>query len=119
MTGIGKTEEPYLILNKILCGFHPTEPVLDGAHISESQQALILEMIETIITHWPSIGSSSVEGFMGNWLVRDGVLFEEDDRWKLIIEKKAYDILINSSPFSFSIINHQWMNKPLYVEWPY
>ncbi|WP_323789890.1 contractile injection system tape measure protein [Psychroserpens sp.] len=118
-TGASQTEESYLTLNKILCGFHPTEPVLDGIDISDSQVKLISEMIKAIIGHWPTIGSSSVEGFMGNWLIRDGMLLEEDDRWKLKIEKKAYDILINTSPFSFSIINHKWMNKPLYVEWQY
>jgi hypothetical protein len=29
----------------------------------------------------------------GNFLVRDGLLSEEQDKWELTVEKRAYDIL--------------------------
>lgn len=72
-----------------------------------------------MISYWPAIGNTSVNGFRGNWLVRDGLLTELEDKWELTVEKRAYDVLIHQSPFSFSIIKLPWMEKPLHVTWPY
>jgi hypothetical protein len=118
-TGIANTEEAFLPLNKILCGLPLSYPVKDGVEVSDEQVKLIDGLIKAVISYWPAIGACSINGFRGNWLVRDGLLTEQDDRWNLTVEKRAYDILINKSPFSFSVIKYPWMNKPLYVTWPY
>lgn len=119
VTGLNNMEESLLPLNKILCGLPLSYPVREEIAISASQKELIDGLIEAVIGHWPSIGDSSIDGFRGNWLVREGLLIEHEDKWELIVEKRAYDLLINKSPFSFSITRFQWMNKPLYVTWPY
>ncbi|MCH9660699.1 MAG: hypothetical protein K0U54_07285 [Bacteroidetes bacterium] len=119
-TGMSETDESFLMLNKVLCGFKITDPVHVSAVISESQKTTIDGMIRTIISeHWNAIGDSSVDGFRGNWFVRKGLLSELDDKWELTVKKRAYDLLINKSPFSFSIIKFLWMKKPLHVNWPY
>lgn len=51
--------------------------------------------------------------------MRNGLLNETANRWTLTVEKKAYDLLIQKSPFSFSIIKFPWMEKPLHIDWPY
>jgi hypothetical protein len=119
VTGYAQTEESFLPLNKLICGLKLTESVPNGIDISEENKQLIEGLIQAAVAHWPAIGDSSIDGFRGNWLVRDGLLLEHEDRWELIVDKKAYDILINRAPFSFSIINFEWMPKPIYVIWPY
>jgi hypothetical protein len=119
VTGLDNTEESLLPLNKLLCGIPLSQPVMQSVEISEAHKALIDGLIEAIISHWPSIGNCSVYGFRGNWLVRNGLLTENDDRWELTVEKRAYDLLINKSPFSFSVIRYPWMDKPLHVNWSY
>jgi len=118
-TGLRHTEEALLPLNKVLCGLPLAAPVMESIEISDENQALINGLIEAAISHWPSVGDTSVDGFRGNWLVRDGLLLEKDDRWELTVEKRSYDLLIHKSPFSISIIKHPWMDKPLHVIWPY
>lgn len=118
-TGQSHTEEGYLALNKVLCGLPLATPLLDGVAISDENVELIEGLISAAISHWPTVGESSVDGFRGNWLVRDGILYDQGDRWELIVEKKAPDILINQAPYSFSIIKFPWMEKPLHVNWPY
>lgn len=117
--GLCTTEEHLLALNKLLCGIPLHQPVYSEIEIPEGHKTLVNEMLLAIIGYWPAIGACSVEGFRGNWLVRDGLLTEKDDRWELTIEKRAYDLLLNKSPFSFSIIKYPWMPKPLHVNWPY
>ena len=119
VTGFTKTEESLLLLNKVLCGLDPTSPITDGIDITDEQKELINGMISSAISYWTAIGESSIDGFRGNWFVRDGILFEKEDRWKLHVENKSYDILINQSPFSFSIIKFPWMKKALHVQWTY
>lgn len=118
-TGQTETEEHYLVLNKILCGMQLREPVKNEIEISHDDIELIEQLLQAMIGHWDAIGSTSIEGFRGNWLIRDGLLIEYDDKWELVIEKRAYDLLINQSPFTFSVIKYPWMTKPLYVQWPH
>jgi hypothetical protein len=119
ITGLCKTEEIYLPLNKVLCGVSLSQAVPDEIEISEENRLLIEGLIKASISYWNVIGECSVDGFRGNWLVRDGLLLELEDKWELTVEKRAYDILISKSPFAFSIIKYPWMNKPLHVIWPY
>lgn len=119
VTGLTETEEIYLPLNKILCGLSFTDSVPGKIEISIQDQRLIEGLINAAVSYWAAIGECSINGFRGNWLVRDGILTELHDRWELVVDKRAYDVLINKSPFSFSIIKHPWMNKPLHVTWPY
>lgn len=119
VTGMKQTEETYLPLNKVLCGLPLTDAVPDAIEIAAENEQLINGLIQAAVSHWPEIGECSIDGFRGNWLVRDGILTELEDKWELTVEKRAYDILINRSPFAFSIIKYHWMKKPLHVIWPY
>lgn len=118
-TGSTQCHESDVALNKILTGIPLSFPVKKGIEVSTSKTEIINGMIQAAIKHWQAIGESSVDGFRGNWLVREGMLYEQEEFWNLIVEKRAYDILLNQSPFSFSIIKYPWMPKPLKVEWPY
>jgi hypothetical protein len=119
VTGLEQTEESFLTLNKVLCGVPLDTPIANGITISDDDKKLMDGLIQAAIGYWNSIGDSSINGFRGNWLVREGVLREAKDRWELIVEKRAYDILLIKSPFSFSIIKLPWMNKPIHINWPY
>lgn len=118
-TGGTTNEEHHLVLNKVLCGLHPQDPVPTVWEISAEEKETVDGMIQAMIAHWPAIGESSVDGFRGNWVVRNGLLSEDAEHWELSVEKRAYDLLLERSPFSFSIINYPWMKKPLKVKWPY
>ncbi|MEM6719512.1 MAG: contractile injection system tape measure protein [Bacteroidota bacterium] len=119
VTGMTQTEESLLTLNKILVGLSPTTPVKDSVDMTDAQKKLIDGMLQAVINYWPEIGQTSINGFRGNWLVREGILRETEDRWELTVEKRPYDVLMLKSPFSFSIIKLPWMNKPLHVTWPF
>jgi hypothetical protein len=119
ITGLTQTEEYLLPLNKLLCGLPLSTPVKNSIEITEADKTLINGLVQAAINYWPAIGQNSIEGFRGNWLVRDALLYELEDKWQLKLEKRAYDILIHKSPFSFSVIKYQWMQKPLHVIWPY
>jgi hypothetical protein len=112
-------DEEYLVLNKIFCGLPLESPVKKSVEITSETREVTEGLINAVIQYWPVIGETSVSGFRGNWLVREGLVRETDEHWQLTIEKRAYDILLGKSPFSFSVIKYPWMPKPLKVDWPF
>jgi hypothetical protein len=116
-TGNMATEEPYLIMNKLLCGIAIASPIESGVEMHEHEIETAESLIRAVIDYWPAIGCCSIAGFQGNWLIRNGVLKETPEYWDLVVEKRAYDILLQRAPFSFSTINFSWMQKPIYVTW--
>jgi len=118
-SGLNHAAEDLQPLNKVLCGLPLSQPLSGDIEISAENKQLVNSLINAAIGYWPSIGATSIDGFRGNWLVRDGLLKQHPDKWELIVERRAYDILIHKSPFSFSIIKYPWMDKPLHVVWPF
>lgn len=117
-TGQTSTEDIYLAYNKVVCGLAPDAPINGTISFSVSEVELMENLIKAIIGYWSSIGTSSIEGFRGNWLVRNGLLLEKEDHWEVIVEKRAYDLLLLHAPFSYAIQKLPWMSKPIYVTWP-
>jgi hypothetical protein len=109
--------EELLSLSKLLCGFHPKDSVNLNLRLTDDDVRIIEGLISAAITQWPAIGNSSIAGFRGNWLVRTGILTEFEDYWTLLVDKRAYDVLLSRSPFGFNIIKFPWMSKPLKVNW--
>ncbi len=118
VTGCTKTPEQHLMLNKIVCGLRLYDPVELEIEISDKDKETCHSLLNSVIGYWTAIGHSSIDGFRGNWLVRDGSLTDAKDRWDLIVEKRAYDVLLTRSPLSYSVIKLPWMEKAIYVTWP-
>jgi Contractile injection system tape measure protein len=106
-------------LSKLLCGMDINEPLTGCFDITETGKQLMEGLIKAAIGYWPATGQTSVDGFRANWLIREGELSEQDDKYELIVERRAYDVLIQQAPFSLSIIKYAWMGKPLHISWPF
>lgn len=116
-TGATETEEPHLLLNKIILGLDINLPIETKINMSDVDKETAESLLHASINYWSAIGSSSLAGFRGNWLVREGLLSETEQHWELVVQRRAYDLLLSKAPFSYSIIKFPWMKKPLYVTW--
>jgi hypothetical protein len=116
-TGASKYDQSYLILNKILSGLEVDEDSGRDIELSAAEKDQITSLISAIIRYWSAIGFSSVNGFRESWFIRSGVLYETTDSWELVVERRAYDVLLTKIPFAFSTVKYPWMKKPLYVRW--
>lgn len=118
VTGCTETAEEHLLLNKLLCGLALHDPVEIGIEISAAEVDICHSLLNSVIGYWEAIGSSSVDGCRGDWLVRDGSLADAKDHWDLVVDRRAYDLLLAKAPFSYSVIKLPWMEKAIYVTWP-
>jgi hypothetical protein len=115
----GKTEmeEWNLSLNKIICGADLNFPVQPTLDITIEEEGLSEKMLKGALQNWPKLKNTKPATFQETFLQREGRLYKRDNRWELIVEKKAYDMLLNTLPWNISMIKLNWMSDRLVVVW--
>ncbi|WP_374145997.1 contractile injection system tape measure protein [Sphingomonas sp. 28-63-12] len=111
------TAEPLLVLNKLLCGIAPAEPVAASITPSQAELDLCDGLIGALIGNWPMLEGTSPAGLRETFLQREGRLLFGDDRWTLQVQRKTVDVLVDQIPWGFSMIFHRWMPVPVHVTW--
>jgi hypothetical protein len=111
------TPEYRLILNKVLCGIEPHVPIRRDITLTENERQLTTGLLQAMIQHWRTLGNTSVSGLRESFLQRSGRLELRDDVWHLRVEEKAYDLLLDRLPWSYSMIKYSWMPLGLQVDW--
>jgi hypothetical protein len=115
----GKTEsrEYECVLNKILCGVEVNEPLSWVENISSMELEEADKVLLAIIEHWSVLKNTSMEGLRESFLRRNGKLTRRKEDWLLQVEQKSYDMLLETLPWSISLIRLPFMKASLYVEW--
>ena len=115
--GTEEAPEYILPLNKILCGLSLEEPLPLVMAITETEKQECEELLQEVIVNWQKPGSLSTDGLRESFLVRDAILSAENKGWKLTVERRGYDVLLDSMPWSFSHIKLSWMQELITIEW--
>jgi len=116
-TGETAAPEYTLQLNKILMGLDLDEPIPFSVELTDRERQEADQLLNDIITHWTALKNSSVEGFQGSFILRDGLLSYNEGHWLLQVEKKGYDILLEHIPWSWKTIRFDWMQTYIDTEW--
>lgn len=117
VSGISQIEEYDLVLPKILCGLDIDFPIETNIEINKDQISEVDLMLSALISHWSALGDTSVAGLRETFLNRNGKISLVNGEWLLVVEQKAYDILLERIPWSFTIIKFPWMENLLKTEW--
>jgi hypothetical protein len=116
-TGLTSFEEWDLSLNKILCGVPLNTPISPSFEVTVEEDELVRKLINGTIFNWEKMRGTKLETFRETFLTRQGMLYEKDNRWELIVERKAYDVLMDTMNWNISMISLGWMKKRLNVQW--
>jgi hypothetical protein len=116
-TGVWNEEEPQLTLNKIFCGRTPDWAPIRITDMLQNAISECDDLLNNVIVHWAALKNTSPEGLRETFLKREGKLRFENDRWELFVEYKTADILLQSLPWTFSVIKLPWMQYPIYINW--
>lgn len=117
VTGQAYNPEADLLLNKILCGMDVGTPVPPELDISEREEQLVESMMKGVLHNWEKMHGTSIPTFRQSFLQREGRLQWRENFWELIVEKKAYDVLLSTLPWQINMIKYSWMPQPLKVVW--
>lgn len=115
----GREEVPEYILplNKILCGLSLDTPLPSFVPLSNIEKEECTELLQEVINNWQRLGNSSIEGLREAFLNRDGIVQFENNGWKLIIDRKGHDVLLDALPWSFAHTKLSWMPHLITTEW--
>lgn len=115
----GKTEmaEYDMAMPKLLVGL-PLERTVDRRiDLTDLERTEAENLLNAVIKHWKSLGSTSADGLREGFLKRYGKLTHRSDGWLLQMEAKTLDILLDRLPWGFGIVQLSWMKEMLFVEW--
>ncbi len=73
--------------------------------------------MEAMIANWTPLGSSTAEAISETFFIRQGRLDRDGPNWKLFVQRKTVDVLVDQVPWGFGVIYHEWMPSPLQVNW--
>lgn len=111
------TPEPLLVLNKFLCGVGAEVPVDAGIRASARERRLCETVLKSMIASWTILGDTSPESLRNTFMKRAGRLELSGGTWRLRVQRKTEDILVDAVPWPLSVLVHPWMPEPLYVIW--
>ncbi len=117
ITGEKFPPETDLVLNKLLCGIGPETPVERFIELNREEVEVATDLLVSAIDHWKTLKKTSVPVFRQTFLRHFGILEKLGGNLRLRIERTAIDVLIDTLPWTISVIKHPWMSRPLMVEW--
>ncbi|MFA7061676.1 MAG: contractile injection system tape measure protein [Pedobacter sp.] len=117
-TGREELYEYELGLIKTVLGLHPEAPLLVCAGLLTPDDIEEAEaLLQSVISHWSVLKNTSIHGLRSSFIERPGLLRKEENSWRLNVERKPYDILLDQIPWSIGIIKLPWMQQAIFTEW--
>ncbi len=110
-------KETELAFNRLLVACPFNVPLPKKLELTRKEVETIESMLYGVKANWTKLKNTSVGGFQRSFIERDGYLEQQDKKWVLPVENKAYDILLDSLPWSYKTIRLPWLKKPIYVMW--
>lgn len=117
VTGKKEAPEYELALNKLLCGATMDMEIDMEIDITVEEINLSNSLLTGAITNWEKLKGTRIGTFRETFLQRNGSLYYMNNRWELKVEKKAYDLLLETLPWGIQMIQMSWMKERLVVLW--
>lgn len=114
--GEAEPSDQGLELNRLLCGISLPQPVETSLALEKRDLDLCDDLMAAALSNCKALGQSAT-ALRETFLQRHGELTQEANRFRLTVERKALDVLLESAPWSFTDIKHPWMLNLLHVEW--
>ena len=116
-TGNENVFEGNLVFEKFLCGVPLKFPVQQKSLLTDSIKEEATVLLNEVVKNWPALKNTSADGLRQMFIQRDGKLIQKEDNFKLIVERKAQDVLLEKLNWNISMIKLPWISKILFTEW--
>ncbi|WP_209328732.1 contractile injection system tape measure protein [Lunatimonas salinarum] len=116
-TGNLKPFEFELGFEKFLVGWNGLFPYKKGLVLTNDQLRKCDLLLESLMANWQKLKNTGKETVRTGFLQREGKIIEEPDRYRLVLERKAQDVLLKGLPFNLGVVKLPWQKKLVFVEW--
>lgn len=116
-TGAEETPEPETTLFKLMCGLPFAFPVARRVPWTAEARAEAESLLASVIGHWKQLGNTSADGLREGFLLRSGRLSRQGETWRLSVETRSIDVLLDHLPWTLSRVKTPFMRSLLTVDW--
>lgn len=109
--------EPELAFNRLLVTLPAQVPLPKRIELTDEEKRTADDMLEGVKGNWVKMNGTSASGFRQSFIMRDGRLEQQDERWLLTVENRMFDILLDTIPWAFRQIRYPWLKKYIKVAW--
>jgi hypothetical protein len=109
--------EPELAFNRLLVALPAQVPLPKRMELTDEERRTADNMLAGVKANWPKMDGTSVSGFRQSFILRDGRLEQQDEKWLLTVESRVYDIMLDAVPWAFRQIRFPWLKKYIQVSW--
>ena len=106
-----------LLLNKMFVGLPLESATTPIDAITQEETALSESLLQAVIANWSALRDTSIEALRETFLQRDGRVDMNQEDFKLTVESKTVDVLLDQLPWGISLFKLSWMEKSLLVYW--
>lgn len=110
-------KESDLAFNRVLAACPFNVPLPKRLELTDKEIETVESMLAGVKANWPKMENTSIGGFQRSFIEREGRLEQRENKWVLTVGNKAYDILLDSLPWSYKMIRLPWLKKPISVSW--
>ncbi len=110
-------DEKDLFLNRLLINYPSNESLPKRLEFNQNELSTIDSLLEAAKANWEKMRNTSMRGFQEAFLRRAGFIEKTEREWVLTVEERAFDILLDSIPWSYKLIRLPWMENILKVNW--
>lgn len=111
-------QETKLAFNRLLVALPIHIPLPKRLELSSEEKQTAESLLSAVKSSWEKMKHTSVMNMQQSFIVRNGRLEEQEDKWMLAVDNRAYDILLDSVPWGFIQICFPWLKKNVQVVWP-
>jgi len=115
-----KKEQPYeheLLFEKFICNVPLKHPVKRDIQLTDDQKESCEVLLTSALNHWEGLKTNSVDALRSEFLMREGKLLATDEHYKLFVQRKTQDILLETLPWNLSITKIPWKKKMILIDW--
>lgn len=106
-----------MVLEKFICGLPLKFPVDRESQLTDAIKEEAVNLLTEVIRQWPVLKNTSPDGLRQLFILRQGKLLKSSEGFKLLVERKAQDVLLEKLHWNYSIVKFPWREELLFVEW--
>ncbi len=106
-----------LAFNRILVGLPFSTPLPAELELYKEEVEAIESMLKGVKANWKVLANTSMHGFQSSFIARKGRIERRKSSWRVHVEPRSYDMLLDSLPWSYTPIRLPWLKEWIDIIW--
>ncbi|WP_194775014.1 contractile injection system tape measure protein [Pararhodonellum marinum] len=116
-TGNEKMTQDEMEFPSLLCDLPPKTAFDLSLKLNKQEKEEANRVLLVTIDRWKALKNTSPDGLRSGFLMRNGTVERINNDWKLKVEKKSIDVLLDQIPWNLGMVKLPWRRDLWMVDW--